>query len=370
MARLPDAQSTLAVVERIASAPTAPYHERQVIRAIESELRTLGIATNLDAYGQLHARTHRGNAAHAFALVAHTDHPAFDITSARGREGRARVLGGFYERLFAREVRVRVHDDDDGDPFGAVLDDWTRAPDVDHNSLGNCRIRADRELRAGQFAVIDIPSLEARGDELHLRAADDLALCAVIVLAFAALKDDGRPHDVHAVFTRAEETGLYGARLVAEDALVPRECVVVSLEASRALATARPGAGVVVRPGDIYNTFSNDGEKFLRVGRERLAAAGIPTQRALLTGGTCESSAFVRMGWTTTAIALPNVNYHNMADDSDEFVPEIVRLSDLRGAVALLVEAAAAGAADEDESWWPDVRRVPEHIRTLMRDRH
>jgi len=56
MARLPDAQSTLAVVERIASAPTAPYHERQVIRAIESELRTLGIATNLDAYGQLHAR--------------------------------------------------------------------------------------------------------------------------------------------------------------------------------------------------------------------------------------------------------------------------------------------------------------------------
>ena len=88
------------------------------------------------------------------------------------------------------------------------------------------------------------------------------------MLAFAALKDDGRPHDVHAVFTRAEETGLYGARLVAEDGLVPRECVVVSLEASRALATARPGAGVVVRPGDIYNTFSNDGEKFLIVASE------------------------------------------------------------------------------------------------------
>src|SRR5439155_27137283 len=28
------------------------------------------------------------------------------------------------------------------------------------------------------------------------------------------------------------------------------------------------------------------------------------------------------------------------------------------------------GAADEDESWWPDVRRVPEHIRALMRERH
>jgi putative aminopeptidase FrvX len=215
--------------------------------------------------------------------------------------------------------------------------------------------------------VLDLPGLEARGDELHLRAADDLALCAVVVLTLGALRDDPRPHDVRAVFTRAEETGLYGARLVAEDGLVPRDCIVVSLEASRALATARPGAGVVVRPGDIYNTFSNDGEKFLRVARERLAEVSIPTQRALLTGGTCESSAFVRMGWVTTAIALPNVNYHNMTEEGDAFVPEIVRLSDLRGAVALLVEAAAAGGADEDESWWPDVRRVPEHIRGLMR---
>ena len=368
MARLPDAQSTLAVVERIASAPTAPYHERQALRAIEQELRTLGIETERDAYGQLHARAHRGTAAHPFALIAHTDHPGFDVVSARGREGRARVLGGFYERLFAREVRVAVHDEQGGESFGAVLDDWTRAPDEANNSLGNCRIRAERELRVGQFAVVDLPGCEVRGDELHLRAADDLALCAVVVLALGALKDDPRAHDVHAVFTRAEETGLYGARLVAEDGLIPRECVVVSLEASRALATARPGAGVVVRPGDIYNTFSNDGEKFLRVARERLAEAGIPTQRALLTGGTCESSAFVRMGWTTTAIALPNVNYHNMNDDSDVFVPEIVRLSDLRGAVALLVEAAAAGGADADESWWPDVRRVPEHIRALMRD--
>src|SRR5919201_1858691 len=185
MARLPDAQSTLAIVERVASAPTAPYHERQALRAIEDELRTLGIETERDAYGQLHARAHRGTAAHPFALIAHTDHPAFDVVSARGREGRARVLGG-----------------------------WTGARDEPNNSVGICRIRAERELRVGQFAVVDLPGYEVHGDELRLRAADDLALCAVIVLALAALKDDPRPHDVHAVFTRAEETGLYGARLV------------------------------------------------------------------------------------------------------------------------------------------------------------
>lgn len=369
MPRLPDVDATLATVARIAAAPTAPYHEHHAMRAIAAELDAVGVAHSLDAYGQLHARTTTGDAAHALVLIAHTDHPAFDVISAVGRTGRARILGGFYERSFAHEVPVLVCDDAEGEPFHAVLDDFRSAPSVDHNSLGNCRIRAERELSVGQWAVPDLPSFARRDDELHLRAADDLALCAVAVLALAGLRESGLAHDVRAVFTRGEETGLYGARLVAEDGLVPRDAIVVSLEASRALTTARPGAGPVVRPGDVYNTFSNDGERFLRVGRERLAQAGIPTQRALLTGGTCESSAFVRLGWTTTAIALPNVNYHNQSDEHAELIPEVVRLSDLRAAVSLLVEAATAAADDEDESWWPDVRTVPSAMRELLRRR-
>jgi putative aminopeptidase FrvX len=369
MARLPAADATLATVERIASAPTAPYHEQRALRAIAAEIARSGIASELDAYGQLHARVRSGTVAHPLALLAHTDHPAFDITRASGREGRARVLGGFYARNLAAEVRVRVCDDAETEPFGAILDDFVPALDVANNSLGHCRIRAERTLVTGQWATLDLPAFEVHGDELHLRAADDLALCAVVVLTLAALRDEARPHDVHALFTRAEETGLYGARLAAEEGLVAREAIVVSLEASRALPQARPGSGVVVRPGDLYNTFSNDGERFLRVARERLSEDSIPTQRALLTGGTCESSAFVRLGWTTTAIALPNVNYHNMTEEHDRFVPEVVRLSDLRGAVALLVEAATAAGSDVDESWWPDVRVVPPDMRALLRRR-
>jgi endoglucanase len=367
MPRLPDADAALRTVEHIASAPTAPYHEHRAMRAIAAELGALGIPIEQDAYGQLHTRVRSGTAARPLALLAHTDHPGFDVVSANGREGRARILGGFHARLLAREVRILVCDDGVTEPFSATLDDYVPAIDVPNNSLGHCRIRAERDLAVGQWATLDLPAFEARGDELHLRAADDLALCAVAVLTLAALRDDPRPYDVRAVFTRAEETGLYGARLVAEDGLLPRESVVVSLEASRALPNVRPAGGPVVRPGDLYNTFSNDGERFLRVGRERLADAGIPTQRALLTGGTCESSAFVRMGWTTTAIALPNVNYHNQSEETAHFLPEIVRLSDLRGAVALLVEAAAAAGADEDESWWPDVRKVPADMRERMR---
>jgi putative aminopeptidase FrvX len=367
MTRLPAVDETLRTVERIASAPTAPYHEYRALRAITAVLADASIATETDAYGQLHARVHRGDARRSLALVAHTDHPAFEITRASGNEGRAKILGGFHARLFARSIPVLVYDDGDAAPFRATLDDYVTELDVPDNSLGHCRIRAERELRAGQWAVLDLPAFEAQGDELRMRAADDLALCAVIALTLAGLRDATGAYDVRAVFTRGEETGLYGARLVAEDGLLPRDAVVVSLEASRALAHARAGSGVVVRPGDVYNTFSNDGERFLRVARERLTEANIPTQRALLTGGTCESSAFVRLGWTTTAIALPNVNYHNQDDASDRFVPEVVRLSDLRGAVALLIEAALAAGADAEESWWPDVKSVPDEIRARMR---
>lgn len=369
MARLPDIDTTLATIERVASAPTAPYHEFRALRAIRRELERNGLEVHEDAYGQVSARVRRGDAKRALALVAHTDHPAFEVTEARGREGRARILGGLYPEFFASPVPVLVHDDADGAPFAATLDGCVSAPDTVHNSPGHCRIRADAELQAGQWAVMDLVPFAMSGDELQLRAADDLALCAVMVLVLAALRDDPRPHDVHAVFTRGEETGLFGARLVAEDGLLPRDVIVVSLEASRALAHAAPGRGVVVRAGDVYNTFDNDAERFLRVAREELAADGIATQRALLTGGTCESSAFVRLGWSATAVAVPNVNYHNQSEHSQAFIPEIVRLSDLRSAVALLVEAAAAAGVDAEESWWPDVRRVPPLIRDLMRRR-
>lgn len=370
MARLPDIDTTLATIERVTSAPTAPYHEFRALRAIRHELERNGLEAHEDAYGQVSARVTRGNAKRALALIAHTDHPAFEVTEAHGREGRARVLGGLYAEFFASTVPVLVHDDGDGAPFAARLDDYLAAPDALHNSPGHCRIRANADLRAGQWAVMDLPPFVASGDELHLRAADDLALCAVVVLVLAALRDDPRPHDVHAVFTRGEETGLFGARLVAEDGLLPRDVIVVSLEASRALAHAAPGRGVVVRPGDVYNTFDNDAERFLRIAREELTAAGIATQRALLTGGTCESSAFVRLGWSATAIAVPNVNYHNQGERSLGFTPEIVRLSDLRSAVMLLVAAAAAAGVDAEESWWPDVRVVPRQIRDLLRIRH
>jgi putative aminopeptidase FrvX len=366
LARLPDPDEVLSVLRRIASPPTAPYHEWGVLDAIRGELEQGGLSTRTDSFGQLHARVSAGAAKRTLVFAAHTDHPAFEVIEASGKVGKARVLGGFRQRVFPSDVAVTVHDDAGGVSFAAILSEPSADIEPLHNSTTVCRIRAESPLAVGQFAVLDLPPADVTGDEIRMRAADDLAGCALIVLLLKALRDERAPHDVHAIFTRAEETGLYGARLAAEEGLLPRDACVVSVEASRALAGAEAGRGIVVRVGDFHNTFSNEGERYLRVARERLAERGIRTQRALLDGGTCEASSFVRLGWTATGIALPNVNYHNAAPGGG-FAPEIVRLGDLLSGISLGVEAALAAGEDADEAWWPDVRETPTVIRDLLR---
>lgn len=365
MGHLPDPSDALATLRAIVTAPTAPYHEAHALAAIVAQLEDRGIDVTTDAYGQVHARVVRGEA-RPMALVAHADHPAFEVVSAHGGDGIARVLGGFRGGVLDRPVAVRVHDDHGADPFPATLDRFV--PDLDpvHNSAGRLRIRSDGPLARGQWAVVDLPGLEVDGAELRMRAADDLAGCAVIVLALRELAGAAFAYDVTGVFTRAEETGLYGARLAAEEGAVAEGAVVVSVEASRAMAGAEPGAGAVIRAGDLHNTFANDAERWLRVAAERLARDGVATQRALLVGGTCEASVFVVRGWAATGIALPNVNYHNRGPD-DRFAPEIVHLDDVRSGVALLVEGARALADGAREAWWANTGPVPDEVKAALR---
>lgn len=365
MSRLPDADAVLATLSAIGSAPTVPYHEAHALAAIVAQLERDGIDVTADEYGQVRARVARG-AAHPVALLAHTDHPGFEVVSGHGREGIARVLGGFRGDVLDGGAAVLVYDDHGGGPIRARLDRFVPDLDVVHNSAGRMRMRADADLAAGQWAVLDLPAIEPAGERVRMRAADDLAGCALIASALLELREATFPVDVTGVFTRAEETGLYGARLMAEEGAIPRDAIVISVEASRALPHAAPGGGAVVRVGDLHNTFANEAERFLRAAAERLERDGIPTQRALLDGGTCEASTFVVNGWLTTAIALPNVNYHNRGED-DRFAPEIVDLGDLRSGIALVMEAVRAVADDAREAWWAHAGPVPEDVKAILR---
>jgi putative aminopeptidase FrvX len=366
--RLPDERQVIATLERVASPPTVPYHEWRALDAIAAELHRIGLVPKRDAYGQLSVHLARGTAKRALAFVAHTDHPGFELIDVSGTRGRARFRGGIDATFFRGSFPLHVHRDGIAAGHQATGRNYVHDPVVPDWSAGYCDIQlesgANGPLAIGDWAVLDLPAFEHRGSELHLRSADDLAGCALIISTLEALRDETRPFSVHAVFTRAEEPGLFGARLVAESGDLPRDAYIVSVEASNS-RHAPAGAGIVVRAGDYHNTFSNEAERYLRVAQERLAERGIATQRRLLPGGTCEASAFVRLGWTATGIALPNTGYHNAGLDGG-LVAEMIRIEDLLSGVALAAEAAVAAGNDDSESWWPDVAVIPEEIRERL----
>src|SRR4029077_20687202 len=258
--------------------PTAPYHEWRALDAIAVELKRLGLVPARDAYGQLSVHLTRGVAQRTLVFVPPTHHPGFEITEGSGARGVARFRGGIDPKYFqGRSFPLIVHRDGVIDGVSATGSNYVHDPVLPDWSAGHCEIRlapgGPRALAIGDWAVLDLPAFERRGSELHLRSADDLAGCAVILSTLQALRDESRPFSVHAVFKPAEESGLFGARLVAEDPSTPKDAYVVSVEASNS-RYAPAGAGAVVRAGDYHNTFPQQAERYLGGAPERAGGGG------------------------------------------------------------------------------------------------
>ena len=78
---------------------------------------------------------------------------------------------------------------------------------------------------------------------------------------------------------------------------------------SSALRHTPAGKGPILRVGDRMCTYSTD----VTIALEQ-AARGLedfPYQRALMDGGACEATVFVRAGFQTGALCLPLKNTHN-----------------------------------------------------------
>ena len=347
----------LQALQEIVAPPTAPFHEEHVAAAIGRHLRASGVPYRVDDDGNIIAHYQQGTPCRPLILMAHMDHPALTITQTGGPGGAdytAALEGGVAAQCFEREVPIKlfprgVASFEQG--LGACIVGYRRGEgprDVD------LYVRLDDAADAGaiaggDFGVWDLPSFELRGDMVHARAIDDLAGCAAIVLALDAVAREGWPTDVYGVFTRAEEVGLVGARVLFESGVLPRDGIVVSLEASKALPGAQQGDGPVIRVGDRATTFSEGAELVLKAAAERLGSNvwhplrenTVAVQRQLMSGGRCEASAAISAGYQATGLAFPLGNYHNVAaDGSHTLIPETIDARDYLTGVALLQEAA------------------------------
>jgi endoglucanase len=294
--------SLLNVVRSILAQPTAPFHEDAVRGEILQLLtRCPHVTMKLDQFGNVIALYQRGERRPRFALAAHMDHPGYV-----GGE----FLGGVPESY--REKKPPTRD------FGA-------------------------------FAMWDLPACELKDDRIYSRACDDLIGCAAIVATFQELERSSSDASVYGLFTRAEEVGFAGAIHLAKSGDLPSGVTVLSLECSSEKGGAcKMGDGAILRVGDRTSIFDSDAMGSLA---ELAKRAEIPVQRCLMSGGTCEATAYQLYGYRCGALCVALGNYHNCGPD-ERIEPELVSIEDVRGLVRLCVEAARCndlpGAANDE----------------------
>ena len=342
--------SVVDILRELSACPTAPLHEAYVARRIAQLCRDFALTVTEDAYGNLYARAGEGHTSPGadgvpLVLVAHMDHPAFEVISVD--PPRALLLGGVPAACFRRPVRARIVRSD------TTMDVRIVGHEETQDGRRELQLEAPAALQPDDFGVFDVGPFRETGDLLFGPAMDDLAGCAAILGTLDECRRQGLGGSVIGLFTRAEEVGLTGATLVAREHLLPADSLIISLEASRALPGAEMGGGPVIRVGDRSGSFDPAGEALLRRAAQKLSdgAGGAPitVQRQLMAGGTCEATAFTAFGYAAAGIAFPLGNYHNGSPEG-VIAPEFIDRRDLVAGVRLLVAAieCAREAAAED----------------------
>jgi endoglucanase len=87
--------------------------------------------------------------------------------------------------------------------------------------------------------------------------------------------------------------------------ILPSNSLIISLETSRELPGVKMGQGVILRVGDRASVFDSGASRFLAEVAGNLGAKekNFRFQRALMSGGTCEATAYQEFGFQSAAAA-------------------------------------------------------------------
>ena len=337
-------QRWLNTAKELLSLPTAPLAEHYVADWLAAFATERGILADRDRWGNLllHYCNGRG-IGRPPAFCAHMDHPGFVADRTR--------RNGVLVALWRGSVPPELF------PNAAVRffsgGSWIRGRDIrscKRHRTAKPRV-TDIEVRSavqpGSVGMWDYPDPSRRGPRLYARGMDDVSAVAAIACVLDEACRRRVPGEFYALFTRAEESGFLGAIGACQTHTLPKRCVIVALENSRALADAPMGGGVVVRVGDRMSIFTPAVTSMLCAAAADLAKRdrGFAWQRRLMDGGTCESSVYTCYGYDAGGLCLPLGNYHNVNWDRMTLGPESIDVNDFAGMVKLLLHLVRRGAA-------------------------
>ena len=362
-------ERALDILARLGAQPATSFMEDGVAGVVREALDEAKIPHRTDSYGNIIAHLQGASSDGSvppIAFMAHMDHPGFEAIAVDGDFLVGTAMGGVPQSSFEAGVPMQV-----------ILPDGERLAAVTSGQFGEASERKAlisledssrlAEVPIPASVVFDLVDFQLEDGYIRMRALDDLAGCGSTLAMLSVLAGEQPAGDVYGVFTRAEEVGLVGARLLAEAQTLPEETLVVSLESSRTLPGAEIGNGPVIRVGDAGFTFNADAESALNRARETLQARpeGFRVQRQLMSGGTCEASAFSVYGYRTTGIAFPLGNYHNGAPDGG-IEAEYIHEEDYLGGVELMLEAVRRMPEREDTFFRRRLREIPGEFRERM----
>ncbi len=312
------ADALLDLTRAILAQPTAPFHEDAVRAEILIQLAQLpSVRVEQDDFGNVIAR-YDGCSGHAeYAFAAHMDHPGYVFDSSSSSSS-------------SSSSRRPPEEEEEEEPPKERAPGWEFLGGVPESY----RAKHPPTRDFGAFAMWDLPACEVRDGRIHSRACDDLIGCVAILALFQELDRTQAAPTVHGLFTRAEEVGFIGAIHLAKSGRLSRELTVVSLETSseRSPGAGKMGDGPIIRVGDKTSIFDDAATAALV---KAATDAKLPHQRCLMSGGTCEATAYQLHGYRSAALCVALGNYHNCGP-GEAIAPEFVAVEDVRGLIALM----------------------------------
>lgn len=343
------------IAGRLMRHPAAPFFEHAVRAEVEKICAEQRLDFRRDEFGNVIVRYRTAPKLRPVVLAAHMDHPGFEIVRQLSpKKWLARFQGGVGDDYFRPGVPVRVM------PGGFAA------------KLGRRNGKAKEfELNLKQpvsgnpeFAVWELEDFAVRNGRIHGRGCDDLVGVASILATLIELKRSRARANVIGVISRAEEIGFLGALTVAAGRALPKNSLVISLETSRELPGVKMEHGVILRVGDRTSIFNSEGMRFLAEVAAEIKAhkKKFQFQRALMSGGTCEATAYQEFGFDSAAVCVALGNYHNCGEQN-RIAAEFVSVADALSMVELL-----ATAARQMPQFAKLIGKLPQRLNAMLRE--